>query len=152
MEKTDQLIHTKLRLPFTRPNLVSRPRLQEQIVQGLCGPLTLVTAPAGFGKTTLVASGVTGCGMSVAWLSLDKDDNQVWRFMNYLIAAIKEADHTIGSDASQLMAGARQTSPEAVLTSLINDLDTAHREISLVLDDYQFISNQTVHEHVAFLL
>ncbi len=152
MQKTDLLIRTKLRLPFTRPALVSRPRLQEQIAQGLCGPLTLITAPAGFGKTTLVASCIAGCGMPVAWLSLDKDDNQAGRFLTYLIAALQAADHRIGSEAAQLMAGIQPALPEAVLTSLINDLDSANTEIALVLDDYQFISSQAVHEAVAFLL
>jgi LuxR family transcriptional regulator, maltose regulon positive regulatory protein len=72
MQKTDRLITTKLRLPFTRTGLVSRPRLREQVTQGLCRRLTLITAPAGFGKTTLVASCVANCGLPVAWLSLDK--------------------------------------------------------------------------------
>jgi ATP/maltotriose-dependent transcriptional regulator MalT len=152
MQKADTLIRTKLRLPFTRPTLVSRPRLQEQITQGLYGPLTLITAPAGFGKTTLVASCITNCGLPVAWLSLDKDDNQVERFLNYLVAALQEADHTIGSEAAQLLAAARHAPPDAVLTSLINDLDTAGEEIALVLDDYQFLSSQAVHEEVIFLL
>src|SRR5512146_184506 len=104
MHKADPLLRTKLRLPFTRPGLVSRPRLQQQIGQGLCGPLTLVTAPAGFGKTTLVAACVAVCGMPVAWLSLDKDDNRTGRFLNYLVAAFQAADHSIGSEAAQLMA------------------------------------------------
>jgi LuxR family maltose regulon positive regulatory protein len=152
MRKADTLIRTKLHLPFTRQGLVPRPRLQEQIAQGLCGPLTLITAPAGFGKTTLVASCVTGCGTAVAWLSLDKDDNQPERFLSYLVAALQEADHTIGSEAAQLLAAARQAPPEAILTSLINDLDNAGGEIALVLDDYQLINSQAVHEEVAFLL
>src|SRR5512136_773122 len=152
MNKTDPLIRTKLHLPFTRLELVSRPRLQAQIAEGLRGPLTLITAAAGFGKTTLVASSVAGCGMPIAWLSLDKDDNQVERFLKYLVAALQEADNTIGSGAAQLLVAARQAPPEAVLTSLINDLDTAGKEVALVLDDYQFISSQAVHEEVAFLL
>jgi ATP/maltotriose-dependent transcriptional regulator MalT len=152
MNKTDPLIRTKLHLPFTRPGLVSRPRLQARITEGLCGPLTLITAPAGFGKTTLVASYIATCGMPVAWLSLDKDDNQAERFLNYLVAALQGTDNTIGSEAAQLLAAARQVPPEAILTSLINDLDTAGSEIALVLDDYQFISSQAVHEQVAFLL
>jgi LuxR family transcriptional regulator, maltose regulon positive regulatory protein len=69
MQKADPIIITKLRMPFTRPELVGRPRLQVQVAEGLRGPLTLITAPAGFGKTTLVASGVASCGMPVAWLS-----------------------------------------------------------------------------------
>ena len=152
MQKADPLIRTKLRLPFTRPGLVSRPRLQEQIAQGLCGPLTLITAPAGFGKTTLVASYVTGGGMPVAWLSLDKNDNQARRFLTYLIATLQAADNRIGGEAAQLMAGIQQAAPQAILTSLINDLDTAGTEIVLVLDDYQFIDSHEVHEQLAFLL
>jgi LuxR family maltose regulon positive regulatory protein len=152
MQKTGPLIRTKLRLPFTRPELVFRPRLQEQIAQGLRGPLTLITAPAGFGKTTLVASYIAGCGFPIAWLSLDKDDNQAGRFLRYLVAALQEADNTIGSEAAQLTAGVHTAPPEAILTSLINDLDAAGTEIVLVLDDYQFINSQAVHDEVAFVL
>jgi LuxR family maltose regulon positive regulatory protein len=90
--------------------------------------------------------------MPVAWLSLDKNDNQTGRFLSYLVAALQEADHTIGNEAEQLVTAAQQASPEAVLTSLINDLDTTGREIVLVMDDYHFISNQAVHSAVAFLL
>ena len=152
MQKADTLIRTKLRQPFTRPELVPRPRLQEQIAQGLVGPLTLITAPAGFGKTTLVVSGIAGCGMPAAWLSLDKDDNQAGRFLSYLVAALREVDPGIGSQAARLLAASQEAPPAAVLTGLINDLDAARGEIVLVLDDYQFISSQAVHESVTFLL
>jgi LuxR family maltose regulon positive regulatory protein len=143
MPNTDTLIRTKLRLPYTRLELVSRPRLQARITEGLCGPLTLIVAPAGFGKTTLVASYFQDCGMPVAWLSLDKDDNQAERFLNYLVAALQQADDTIGSEAARLLSAARQAPPEAILTSLINDLDAASGEIALVLDDYQVISRDS---------
>src|SRR5512136_2471983 len=111
MHKADTLIRTKLHLPFTRLELVSRLRLQEQVAQGLRGPLTLITAPAGFGKTTLVASYIATFGMPVAWLSLDKDDNQAERFLNYLVAALQEADASLVSEAGQLL----QASPQASL-------------------------------------
>ncbi|MBN1993045.1 MAG: helix-turn-helix transcriptional regulator [Anaerolineae bacterium] len=152
MQKTNTLIRTKLHWPFTRSELVPRPRLQARITQGLHGPLTLITAPAGFGKTTLVASCVAGCDMPVAWLSLDKNDNQAGRFLSYLVTALQEADHTVGGEAAQLVAAAPQAPPEAILTSLINNLDAAGGEMALVLDDYQFISNQTIHEGMTFLL
>ena len=152
MHNSDPLIHTKLCLPFIRLSRVTRPRLQEQLLQGLRGPLTLIIAPAGFGKTTLAAACVTGHGMPVAWLSLDKNDNQVERFLEYLIAALHKADETIGNDAAQLMAEMHQVSPEAVLTSLINGLEITGRELILVLDDYQFINSQAVHQAVGFLL
>ena len=151
MQKPDPLILTKLRPPFTPSNLVSRPRLHQQITQGLRGSLTLITAPAGFGKTTLMASYIVSCGMPVAWLSLDTNDNQEARFLNYLVAALQEIDYTIGNEVAQLGVP-QQASPEAILTSLINDLDTKVKEIILVLDDYHFISSQAVHEQVFFLL
>jgi LuxR family transcriptional regulator, maltose regulon positive regulatory protein len=152
MQKSDQLLHTKLRPPFIRPSLVSRPRLQAQIAQGLRGPLTLIVAPAGFGKTTLVASCVPSHEMPIAWLSLDQSDNQAEHFLTYLVAALQETDKAIGSKAAQLMSGVPQAATEAVLTSLINDLDTGGREIALIVDDYHFIHTQAVHEAVAFLL
>ncbi|MGE5221366.1 MAG: LuxR C-terminal-related transcriptional regulator, partial [Omnitrophica WOR_2 bacterium] len=152
MQKSDPLIHTKLRPPYTRPGLVARPRLQEQIAQGLRGPLTLITAPAGFGKTTLVASAVSAVEMPAAWLSLDKNDNQAGRFLQYLVAALQVVDPAIGNEAAQLLATAQPAPTETILTSLINDLDAANREIALVLDDYQSISSPDVHEAVAFLL
>lgn len=152
MQKTDPLILTKLRLPFTRSELVTRPWLQEKIAQGLSGPLTLITAPAGFGKTTLLASYIAGSGMPVAWLSLDKNDNQEGRFLNYLAAALNEADHAIGSKAVQMLASAQPAQAEVVLTSLINDLDRTDTEIVLVLDDFHSISSQAVHDIVRFFL
>jgi len=152
MQKIDPLIRTKLHLPSIRSNLVLRPRLQQQIMQGLRGPLTLIVAPAGFGKTTLASASIANCGMPVAWLSLDRDDNQIGRFLTYLIAALTEAEETIVPGSAQLIAGMEQLSPEVVLTTLINNLDSAKMEIVLVFDDYQFIQNEAVHEAMVFLL
>jgi LuxR family maltose regulon positive regulatory protein len=152
MQNADPLIRTKLHLPFMRPALVPRPRLQKQIAQGLRCPLTLITAPAGFGKTTLVAACLAGGGIPVAWLSLDKSDNLAGRFLSYLVAALQAAAPTIGNEAAQLVAAAQPLPPEAILTTLINDLDAAGQEFVLVLDDYQFINSQAVHAAVTFLL
>ncbi len=152
MQKVDLLLRTKLHPPFTRPSLVGRPRLLAQMAEGLKGPLTLITAPAGFGKTTLLASCMASCGVRGAWVSLDKGDNLVGRFLSYLTAALQGVDAVIGGEAAQLLMAAPQALPEAVLTSLINDLEGATGEIALALDDYQFITNPAVHEAVAFLL
>jgi LuxR family transcriptional regulator, maltose regulon positive regulatory protein len=152
MQNSNVLIRTKFHLPSIRSSLVHRPGLQESILLGLRGRLTLVIAPAGFGKTTLTASSIAHCGMPVAWLSLDKNDNQLERFFNYLVSALQEVDNTLGRDAAQLLTGMQKVQPEAVLTCLINDLDKASGEIVLVLDDYQFIQSQEVHEQIAFLL
>ncbi|MHB9033061.1 MAG: MalT transcriptional regulator family protein, partial [Anaerolineae bacterium] len=152
MADSDPLIRTKLRPPSARAGLVTRPRLQEQVLQGLHGPLTLIIAPAGFGKTTLAAACAASCGLPVAWLSLDKDDDRVERFLRYLVAAVQAADAHIGVDAARMLAGMQRTPVEAVLTSLVNDLDSNGLELVLALEDYQFISSQAVHEAVAFLL
>jgi LuxR family transcriptional regulator, maltose regulon positive regulatory protein len=148
----EPLIRTKLRLPFSRPELVARPRLQEQVARGLLGPLTLLTAPAGYGKTTLLASCIAGCRLPAAWLSLDKNDNQAGRFLRYLLAAVEEVDPSLGRGAAQLLTTARPAAPQAILTSLINDLDASSRALVLVLDDYQFVGSRAVHESVAFLV
>lgn len=152
MQKIDPLIRTKLHLPYIRPGLVPRPRLQEQFTRGISVPLTLITAPAGFGKTTLAVSCVADCGKFAAWLSLDKEENQVERFLAYLIAALQQTDPAIGSEAAPLLTAGQPALPEAVLTGIINDLETSGREIILVLDDFQFITGQAVHETVSFLL
>ena len=152
MQPVNTLIRTKLCHPFIRPGLVTRPRLQARITDGLQGPLTLVIAPAGFGKTTLVTACITDCRLKTAWLSLDIEDNRPGRFLHYLVAALQMADNTIGGKVAQLMAETDQASSETILTGLINDLDIAKTEIALVLDDYQCISSQAVHEAVTFLL
>jgi LuxR family maltose regulon positive regulatory protein len=145
------LLKTKLYVPAARPELVPRPHLIDRLNQGLRRKLILIAAPAGYGKTTLLSSWAAGCGRPVAWLSLDKNDQQIGRFLSYLLAALQAVDQTIGNEAAHLVT-ATQVLPETVLTSLINDLDTTRGEIALVLDDYQFISNQAIHEAVAFLL
>jgi LuxR family transcriptional regulator, maltose regulon positive regulatory protein len=152
MQNSDRFLRTKIHLPSTRLNLVLRSRLLEKMSQGLQVRVTLVIAPAGFGKTTLVMSCIAGCEIPIAWLSLDKNDNDVWRFLNYVVAALQETDNTIGREAAQLLAALQQTPPETILTSLINDLDTEGKERILVLDDYHVISSQVVHEVVVFLL
>ena len=121
-------------------------------MDGLRCPLTLLTAPAGFGKTTLIASCVVDQGMPVAWLSLDKDDTRADRFLRYLLAALQQVDNTIGNEAARLLEESPQVHPETILTLLINDLISFPGEKVLVLDDYQFINSQVVHEAVTFLL
>ena len=152
MQKVDLLIHTKLRPPFHRPGLVPRARLVERVREGLQGPLTLIVAPAGFGKSTLVTASLSGCDMHRAWLSLDREDNRPRRFLTYLVAALQEAVPSVGRQALQLMTGMQPAPDETILTSLVNDLDEAGEEIVLVLDDYQFIRDQAVHAALSFLL
>src|SRR6185295_14787094 len=92
------LLATKLYIPPPRPNVVLRPRLSERLNQGLHRKLTLISAPAGFGKTTLASTWVAGCGRPVAWLSLDEGDSDPTRFLTYLVAALRTIASNLGAE------------------------------------------------------
>jgi LuxR family maltose regulon positive regulatory protein len=147
------LLATKLHIPPIRPNLVLRPRLIERLAQGLTRPLTLLSAPAGFGKTTLIANWkLTIDNFKLAWLSLDADDNDPARFLTYLVAAMETLQPGIGAGALALLQSPQSLSPKAVLTMLINGLAVLTSDFALVLDDYHFIEAQPVHDALTFLL
>ncbi|MEA3398018.1 MAG: LuxR family transcriptional regulator, partial [Chloroflexota bacterium] len=147
-------MQTKLYIPPPRPNLVPRLRLTERLNAGLHRKLTLVSAPAGFGKTTLLSEWVAGCGRPVAWLSLDEGDNDLVRFLTYLVAALQTVDAGIGKNVLDVLQSPQLPPLESLLTLLINDLAGNHegRPYVLVLDDYQMIKEQSIHEALVFLL
>src|SRR5213078_1311145 len=97
------ILATKLYIPPLRPNVVSRPRLLERLNEGLHRKLTLIAAPAGFGKTTLVSEWVEGIERATAWLSLDEGDNDPARFVAYLVAALQTIAATIGEGVLGLL-------------------------------------------------
>jgi len=146
------LLQTKLYAPPMRPERVSRPRLIEQLNAGPNRRLTLVSAPAGFGKTTLVAEWLSGADRPYAWLSLDEDDNDPVRFLAYLVAALRQVDPGIGQAALTMMQSPQPPPPQVLLTALINDVTAVSRPSILVLDDYQEIHTLSIHEQLAFLL
>jgi LuxR family maltose regulon positive regulatory protein len=140
------LLTTKLYIPPPRPTLVPREHLIERLDDGLRlgHKLTLVSAPAGFGKTTLISAWARGCGRPVAWLSLDEGDDDPARFLTYLAAALRSVGVEIEEGAS--------TDPvEAFLTVLINQV-SAVAPFMLVLDDYHLVTAQPVHDALAFFL
>ena len=148
------LLETKFHLPRRRRGLVQRPRLNDRLSQGLDSALTLVSAPAGFGKTTLLAEWLavaSSDGRAVAWLSLDQRDNDPVLFWTYLITALKTAAPGLGDGALSLL---QSTQPpiEAVLATLLNDLDAIGNEVVLVLDDFHLIDARDVQDGMAFLL
>jgi LuxR family maltose regulon positive regulatory protein len=148
------LLETKLHVPRGRRNLVARPRLAEQLSRGTESALTLVSAPAGFGKTTLVAEWLATApddGRSVAWLSLDARDNDPAAFWTYLVAALQAAEPALGAGARSLLQSL-QSPVEAVVESLINDLSRLPNDIVLVLDDYHVVEAPDVQQGMAFLL
>src|ERR687897_2942109 len=118
------ILTTKLYIPPPQPKVVLRPRLIERLNEALHRKLTLISAPAGFGKTTLLSGWLAGCGQPAAWLSLDEGDNDPTRFLAYLVAALQ----TIAADIGEGVLGALQ-SPQppptgSTLTALINEINT----------------------------
>ncbi len=143
---------TKLYLPPRRRDVVLRPRLIERLNAGLDRKLTLISAPAGFGKTTLVSEWVAGCGRPVAWLSLDTGDSDPSRFLTYLIAAVQTIAPTVGAGIVGVMQSPQPPSAESILTTLINEIATLPEPFVLVLDDYHSLDARPVDQALTFLL
>ncbi|MBN1836465.1 MAG: hypothetical protein JW820_11485 [Spirochaetales bacterium] len=146
------LLKTKINIPPLRPELVDRPRLVERIEQSLHGKLTLVSAPAGFGKTTLLVAWAGRCPRPVAWLTLEDSDNDPARFIAYCLAALQVIHPELGRGLSFKLQPLHRSAREAVLTRLLNELSEIPAPIALVLDDYHVIAEETVHASVAFLV
>jgi LuxR family maltose regulon positive regulatory protein len=148
------LLETKLHVPRRRRGLIARPRLSERLSHGTESALTLVSAPAGFGKTTLLAQWLAAApadGRPVAWLSLDQRDNDPALFWTYLVGALKTAVQGVGASALPLLQS-HQPPSEAALATLLNDLDAISNDVVLVLDDYHVIEARDVQDGMAFLL
>jgi ATP/maltotriose-dependent transcriptional regulator MalT len=165
MPKVEELLATKLFIPTIRPELVSRPRLIEQLNNGLHCRVILISAPAGFGKTTLVGDWVGNLNKDhekesradcrIAWLSLDESDNDLTRFLTYFIAAlnqIKGIEATFGKGAINMLRSPQLPPIETILTSLINEIAAIPDKIIFILDDYHLIDAQPVHDAISFLL
>ena len=150
----DVLLATKLHVPRPQPGFVPRPRLVEALGEGLARGRVLVCAPAGFGKTALLADWARGGGRPVAWLGLDGGDNDPARFWRYAVAALDRARPGLAERVGPLLGPPPPRSFEGLVTGLINELavQPGPDEVLLVLDDYHLIDSGPVHESVAFLL
>src|SRR5450755_433748 len=151
-EQVTPILATKLYLPPLRPHVVSRPRLIERLNEGLHRKLTLIAAPAGFGKTTLVSAWVAGCDRQVAWLSLDAGENDPTLFLTYLAAALQTIAPTIGEGVLGALQSSQPPPPESILTALLNEITTIPEQFVLVLDDYHVIDAQTVDMALTYLV
>jgi len=153
-----QLLETKLYVPRSRSGLVARPRLIEAIRQGAAQKLTIVVAPAGFGKTTLVAGwladtfGAEAAKTTAGWVSLDPSENEPTIFWSYFIAALQRIHPGVGADALARLRSPRPPPVESVLTTLFNEIDALDRDFTLVLDDYHVIDTASIHGAMTFLL
>ena len=146
------LLRTKFSVPPVRSTLVSRPRLLAKLDEGKQEKLTLISASAGFGKTTLLSEWSRHSTTPIAWVGLDKSDNDATHFWTYAIAALQTHAPHIG-DTSLALLQSSQTPPSSVfLTALVNDLTGLTEDIILVLDDYHLIEEQAVHDSIIFLL
>jgi len=146
------LLKTKLFIPPIRAERVPRPRLTAHLNAGVQRALILVAAPAGFGKTTLVAEWLNAGGLTAAWLSLDAADNDPARFWTYLIAALQTVQPALGETALTMLQTPQPPPIETILTDLINEIAALSSPLLLVLDDYHLIEARPIHEALTFLL
>src|SRR5437764_11068721 len=149
------ILATKLYIPRLRPNVVLRPRLLERLNEDLHRKLTLIAAPAGFGKTTLVSAWVEGIERPrarTAWLSLDEGDNDPTRFLTYLVAALQTIAPNIGEGVLGVLQSLQPPPPEAMLTALLNEITTLPDNFVLVLDDYHVIDARPVDIALTYLV
>jgi LuxR family transcriptional regulator, maltose regulon positive regulatory protein len=148
----DQLLTTKLYIPQLGVDLVPRPGLYERLDAGLTRKLTLISAPTGFGKSTLMTGWLSERDQLAAWLSLDRGDNDPVRFWTYLIAAIQTIHQETGAEARQIVSAPQLRSTESVAISLINDISQLGHDLIMVLDDYHIIETEQVHADLSYLL
>ena len=154
------LLSTKFSIPPLRSGLVPRPRLVERMETNLLQNgiferrLTLISAPAGYGKTTLAIEGLRSLtqGVRLAWLSLDETDNDPRRFITYLIATLQQVSESIGQAASAILQSPQPPPDELMLTTLVNEIAAISQPLILVLDDYHVIHTPPIHQQLTFLL
>src|SRR6266545_235609 len=150
--KRDVLLATKIGIPRIRPDLLPRSHLIGRLEEATSRDVVLVSTPAGFGKTTLLASWAKRTQRPLTWLSLDRDDNDPGRFWRYIVAAVDRVHNGIGEQALSLLNASAQPTPKAIVTALLNELAARPDELVLVLDDYHQIVSPAVHDSLAFLL
>jgi LuxR family maltose regulon positive regulatory protein len=149
---TVPILNTKLYIPPPRTNVVFRNRLIERLNAGLHRKLTLISAPAGFGKTTLVSTWIANSFRPTAWLSLDEGDNDPTRFLTYVIRALQTIMPNFGTGVLATLQSPQTISTESLLTNLLNEISTVPEKFILVLDDYHVIDAQAVDQVLTFLL
>jgi len=147
------LIQTKLHPPIVNENLVERPLLMQKLNHNRKRPLTLITAPAGYGKSTLLSSWLkTMAPQPTAWLSLDTYDDNLTTYLTYFIAAIQTMFPNTGQEAMALSSKAETVPQRVLLSTLINDLNTVQERFVLILDDYHLIENKKIHDFMSEFL
>ncbi|HSQ28203.1 MAG TPA: tetratricopeptide repeat protein, partial [Anaerolineales bacterium] len=155
METADsavRLLSPKLHLPPTRKKWVNRKQLLEKLNTAANHKLTLLCAPAGYGKTTLLSQWINQFNTPVGWLSLDNGDSELTQFTRYVVAAIQQIDPNICRLLPQMLQPPQPLSMTEAWIYLINELSASQKEFFIILDDYQEIQNQLVHDQLGYLL
>jgi LuxR family maltose regulon positive regulatory protein len=147
------ILSTKLLVPPHRDDVIARPRLTGRLTEGLSGKLTLVSAPPGFGKTTLVTEWLMGGDVHrVGWIGLDPGDNDPGRFLTYLVSAIRSVEPDFGPGLINLLQSSIGNDPSLVMVDLINALSRLSERVVVVLDDFHVITDEGVHRALAYLV
>lgn len=146
------IISTKFYIPAPRSRTVIRRRLTERLNKGLYRKLTLISAPAGYGKTMVVCEWLANCGRPAAWLSLEQGDNEITRFLTYMISALQTISENIGEGVLSVLHSPQPTPTKSILSALLNELAAIPFSFILVLDDYHEASSSEVDEALDFLL
>ena len=146
------ILATKLYIPPPRSKLVRRTRLIERLNEGKHRKLTLVSAPAGFGKTMLVSEWIAGCKRPAAWFSMDEGDNDPIRFLNYFVSALQTISAGVIGGVLGVLQSTQPPPTESILTILLNGITAIPGDFTLVLDDYHAIDTKPVDEVLTFLL
>lgn len=149
---TIPIIPMKCCVPHIRSNVVIRSRLIERLNEGLLRRLTLVSAPAGFGKTTLVSEWLVRCGLPAAWLSLDEGDNDPACFITYLVSALQSVSVNMGRGLDRLLLSPQLPALESMIRSLLSEIAGLTDHFVLVLDDYHILQSRPIDEALALLL
>lgn len=151
------ILATKLYAPPSRRNVIPRPRLIERLNEGLDRRLTLIAAPAGFGKSTLVSAWVASCAqldpkIRAAWLSLDESDSDPTRFLTYLVSAVQTIAPYIGTEILPLLQSSQPPPTESLLAGLLNEITHISERVILILDDYHLIDAKPIDDALTFLV
>lgn len=149
-----QILATKLHIPPPPPKVVIRSRLIKQLSEGLSAgrKLTLVSAPPGFGKSTLISEWISSCGRPAAWLSLDDSDNNLSRFLAYLISALQTISPNLGADILDTLQSSQIQPTDSILTALLNEISVIPDDFILVLDDFHLTDVKLVNDAITFLI
>ena len=151
------LLKTKITIPPLPQDFVQRPRLVERIDQGVKGPLTLLSAPAGFGKTNLLVewaaqNALAQSSPAIAWLTLNREDNDLVRFFRYLTSAIQEVNPKLGNETLDFIHTAKGSGLEMGLTLLVNEISSIPDDLVLVIDDFHVVEDASIYQGLTFFL